>query len=255
MQKALAILSIREDITKNIIFEEIKTLAEMYNVYIEDFKSNEVILRGNLENILEMSCRSVFIKELKIDGGIRFPRSYIVYKRPLERVDTCSAPLEIFLSRLLLNLSKVREGCKVLDPFSGVGGILFEARMLGAYTLGLDICEKYVKVQKRNLDYNSDQVVSDSSKFLGIMCRFDAVVSDPPYSKLSITDLDLDILYMSLVKIAHAALKSSGVLAISCICTIPIEEYLQDYDFDICCIGYQYVHKTLIRKIVKAVKL
>ncbi len=256
MLKVLATLSTRQDLTNNLVECEIQSLAELFNVDVDFLNGSTIELSGRMDNIVNLSCRSVFIREIDVNGNkIKFPRSFIIDKRPIQRVDTCSAPLEIFLSRLLLNLAKVREYSKVLDPFSGVGGVLFEARMLGAYTLGIDIFFRYVKVQNRNLDYYADQIVSDSSCQIPLKYeKFDSVVSDPPYSKLSITDVDLDVLYMSLAKICYLSLKRGGIVAVSCICTIPIEDYLEDYGFDVQCIGFQFVHRTLVRKIIKAVK-
>ncbi len=257
MIKVSATLSIREEFSQNIILAEIESLAELYSIVIEDvdLKNRKIILKGDKKSIFEMTCRSMFIKSIEIDSSkLIFPRNFLINPRPLDRVDTASSPLEILLSRVLLNLSKVRENSKILDPFSGVGGILFEAKMLGAYTVGIDICIPYLRTQKKNLG-DSDQILSDSSTVIPFRSEsFDAVVSDPPYSKLSVIDVDLDMLYRKLAQICSRVLKKGCRAAISYIASIPLEEYLGEEGLDVICVGYQYVHKTLIRKIVCAIK-
>ncbi len=257
MRKALATLSIREEFTYNLIYFELGSLAELYNIDIEniDKHSKKIILRGDIGQIFNMTCRSIFIKSVTMGKlEIRYPRGFLLRQRPLEKVDTASAPLEITLSRLLLNISKVDTGSRVLDPFSGVGGILFEARMLGAYTIGVDLVERYLKVQKKNIN-DIDQILSDSSYIVPFRENsIDAIVTDPPYSKLSIIDIDIDMLYRNLSKICSRVLKKGSRVAISCICSIPVEEYLEENGLEVLCVGFQYVHKTMVRKIVCAEK-
>jgi len=43
------------------------------------------------------------------------------------------------LARALVNISLIRPGEKLLDPFSGTGGIVLEASLVGAYGIGSDI--------------------------------------------------------------------------------------------------------------------
>ncbi|NPB01074.1 MAG: methyltransferase domain-containing protein [Crenarchaeota archaeon] len=258
MIEVSAILSIREEFSQNIVLTELESLAELYNITIEqiDLHNRKAVLRGREEAIFEMTCRSMFIKSIEVNNmRLTFPRSFLIASRPLNRVDTASSPLEVTLSRILLNLSKVKEGYRVLDPFSGVGGILFEARMLGAHVVGIDISRQYLKVQNMNL-VDGDQILSDSSTVIPMRSgSFDALVSDPPYSKLSLIDVDLDILYRNLAKICGTVLKKGGRVAVSYISSISLEDYLEMEGLEVLCLGYQYVHKTLIRKIVCAIKV
>ncbi|NPA23406.1 MAG: hypothetical protein GXO23_03820 [Crenarchaeota archaeon] len=257
MRKVSAILSIREDFTRNLIHLELASLADLYGVTIEDvdLENRKAVLAGDISQIFEMTCRSIFVKSLITeDLSLTYPRSFLVKGRSLEKVDTASSPLEVVLSRLLLNISRVKYQDRVLDPFSGVGGILFEARMLGAHVIGIDIVERYLKTQRKNVD--GDLLLSDSSCMIPLRRgSIDAVVSDPPYSKLSIIDVDLDLLYRNLAKICAIALKRGGRAAVSCICSIPLEDYLEEEGLLPVSTGYQYVHKTLIRKIVCVEKI
>ncbi|NPA70531.1 MAG: hypothetical protein GXO26_06950 [Crenarchaeota archaeon] len=258
MIEVSATLSIREEFSQNIVIAEIDALAELYNITVEDLdlSNRRVILKGDEKSVFEMSCRSMFIRSIEMNNlKLIFPRNFLINSRPLNRVDTASSPLEVLLSRILLNLSKVKENDKVLDPFSGVGGILFEAKMLGAHVVGIDIVSQYLKTQKINLG-DSDQILSDSSTVIPIRSgSFNAVVSDPPYSKLSVIDVDLDLLYRNLARICERVLKKGCRVAVSYISSISLEDYLEEEGLEIVCLGYQQVHKTLIRKIVCAIKV
>ena len=56
-------------------------------------------------------------------------------------------------ARTLVNLTRVRPGQTILDPFCGTGGILLEASMIGAKVLGSDIAEGMVVGCVANLNH------------------------------------------------------------------------------------------------------
>lgn len=96
------------------------------------------------------------------------------------------------LARCLVNLSRVKEGEIVLDPFCGTGGFLIEAGFLGCKLIGSDIDEQMVNGALLNLNtYDlSKQVISikhsdakNVSKYLEDLKieKIDGIVTDPPY--------------------------------------------------------------------------
>jgi tRNA (guanine10-N2)-dimethyltransferase len=96
--------------------------------------------------------------------------------------------MNAFLARVMCNLAGVMPGEIVLDPFCGGGGILCEASLIGAKTVGVDLNWKLLVGSMTNLtaigmDYSLVQ--GDVRKIPIRMC--DCVVTDPPYGRASST--------------------------------------------------------------------
>ncbi|MFB6241436.1 MAG: methyltransferase domain-containing protein [Candidatus Nanosalina sp.] len=98
--------------------------------------------------------------------------------------------LDPVLARVLVNLTGVKPGENVLDPFCGTGGILIEAGLCGVGVHGLDVKEEMVSGTERNLEeygiINHDirqGEISEADEILGNGC--DAIVTDLPYGKSS----------------------------------------------------------------------
>ena len=88
------------------------------------------------------------------------------------------------LARCMVNLSRVKEGQLLLDPFCGTGGILIEAGLIGCKVVGSDIYWKMKNGTAINLDYYG---ITDYRTFnldvreLKMYEKVAAVVTDPPY--------------------------------------------------------------------------
>ena len=88
------------------------------------------------------------------------------------------------LARGMCNLSRIKKGSVVLDPFCGTGGILIEAGIIGAKVIGMDIDEKMVEGTKRNLQYcniKDYKVFQGDARNIKLPYKVDAIVTDPPY--------------------------------------------------------------------------
>jgi tRNA (guanine10-N2)-dimethyltransferase len=94
-------------------------------------------------------------------------------------------------ARALVNLTRVRKGQTLLDPFCGTGGILMEAALLGARTLGSDIAPEMVKGCEKNLAHfglKAERLeVGDVGSIGEIFGRVDVIASDPPYGRSATT--------------------------------------------------------------------
>ncbi len=250
--------------TRETLIEEIRALLDLASLkeyelreaqpYTLELKVRECEVRS----VLGVLCRSAFIKRIEhAETGIiqEFGREFTCRPRPLKKINTASAPLEPAISRLLVNLARVRPGYKVLDPFSGVGGILFEAALVGAHVVGQDIEIDYVKTLSMNIPLLSDTISSDSSQSFPLRnSSIDAVVSDPPYAKLSLVDLDLDYVYYNALRECARVLKGGKYLAWTCIASIRTEDFAEEVGLEVIHVGYQCVHRSLVRKIVVARK-
>ncbi|MFB6158397.1 MAG: methyltransferase domain-containing protein [Candidatus Nanohalobium sp.] len=107
-----------------------------------------------------------------------------------ERPFSSPVSLDPVLARILVNLTGIRPGEKILDPFCGTGGILIEAGLCGVEVYGLDLQEKMVKGTQKNLEeygiLRHDIRKGKISKVEEVFdTEFDAVVTDLPYGKAS----------------------------------------------------------------------
>ncbi|MBN2603816.1 MAG: methyltransferase domain-containing protein [Candidatus Thermoplasmatota archaeon] len=95
------------------------------------------------------------------------------------------------LARALVNLSEIKKGQTLLDPFCGTGGILIEAGLISARIIGSDIDDKLVRGCRENLDFynikNYDLFCTDIGNVPECVTKIDAVVTDLPYGKSTTT--------------------------------------------------------------------
>jgi len=102
-------------------------------------------------------------------------------------------------ARALINLTGVKRGETVLDPFCGTGGIVIEAALLGMKAIGSDIDPEMVQGCKRNLEHfgvEAEVQVADVGDVPAIFGKVGAVATDPPYGRAASTKKeDIDLLY------------------------------------------------------------
>ncbi|GAF89198.1 unnamed protein product, partial [marine sediment metagenome] len=95
------------------------------------------------------------------------------------------------LARALVNLSMVKKGETILDPFCGTGGIVLEAGLMGVNVIGSDIEDKMIEGCKKTLDaYNVKNYklfCLDIGEINNHAPKIDAVVTDLPYGKSTTT--------------------------------------------------------------------
>jgi len=113
------------------------------------------------------------------------------------------------MARTLINLTCMRAGDSMLDPFCGTGGILIEAEMLGARSLGSDFDPVMVDGSMRNVT-RSDLFLADATGLPFSSQTIDAVVTDFPYGQsVSIKKADtMDNLYADSLKEIRRVLKT-----------------------------------------------
>ena len=103
------------------------------------------------------------------------------------------------LARCMVNLSRVKSGDLLLDPFCGTGGILIEAGLIGCKVVGSDINWKMKNGTSINLEYCG---ITDYRTFhldvreLKMYEKVASVVTDPPYGiSTSTGDIDGDDIF------------------------------------------------------------
>ncbi len=118
----------------------------------------------------------------------RMDKSQFEGRRPHMRPFFAPGVIMPKFARVLVNLSGVKPGELLLDPFCGTGGILIEACMVGAMPTGMDIQEKMVRGAAQNLDfYNMEAhlAVGDATRLPLKDDSIDAIVTDLPYGRAS----------------------------------------------------------------------
>lgn len=103
-------------------------------------------------------------------------------------------------ARALINLTGVKRGGTVLDPFCGTGGIVIEAAEMGMRAVASDFDEEMVIGCQENMDfYGLDLADFDTIDIGEIGERFpemDAICTDPPYGRSTKTGgEDIDHIY------------------------------------------------------------
>jgi tRNA (guanine10-N2)-dimethyltransferase len=92
--------------------------------------------------------------------------------------------LESKISRCMINLSELKEGKTLCDPFCGTGTILLEAESMGIKSIGVDFDPRMCNITRENLAVNgfmSKVINSTYHEIQQIKDKIDAIVTDPPY--------------------------------------------------------------------------
>jgi tRNA (guanine10-N2)-dimethyltransferase len=132
------------------------------------------------------------------------------------------------LARALVNLSRVKAGERLLDPFCGTGGVLMEASLIGAKAMGSDIDSKMVEGCKENLEKfkidNAEVFHADIGGISEVFSQVDAIATDPPYGKSATTNKEgVKSLYERSFLSFSDVLKKEGYLSI----VLPDEELIK----------------------------
>jgi len=175
-----------------------------------------------------------------------------VERRPRKKPFFHPSAMPPRLARCMVNLTRVKAGDLVFDPFCGTGSMLVEAGFVGCRVLGSDVQRRMVNGAIRNINYFNIEpegvVVADARDLP--FSKVDSVVTDPPYGRSTIT---LKRATDQIVKEALAAaiklldkgqkvcIASPQTLNIGKIGTCLGYKHLESY--------FVYVHRTLTREI------
>lgn len=164
--------------SKNIV----KVLADIYTLNrTVKLQNPDVEVRA----IITDSTIYVGVKKFEID------RKQFENRKAQFRPFFSPISLHPKLARALVNLSEIKKGQTLLDPFCGTGGILIEAGLIGVKTIGSDIDDKLVIGCKENLDFYNikdyDLFCTDIGNISEYVSKIDAVVTDLPYGKSTTT--------------------------------------------------------------------
>lgn len=174
-------------------------------------KTNDVDLKEpqNEVRILMSDRLHVFLGERKIDRDILETRK--VGERPF------FSPISLHprYARALINLTGVKKGGTVLDPFCGTGGIVIEAGFMGMKAMASDFDPEMIAGTEENMDYYGlkmyDCDVLDISDIQDRFGEVDAIATDPPYGRSTHTGgEDIESIYRRAMRSFGEILKVGG---------------------------------------------
>ena len=141
--------------------------------------------------------RAVFSADRCFVGRIirRIDRSSFDLRRPGSRKFFHPGVMMPRMARALVNISLVRKGEYLLDPFCGTGGFVLEAVMTGARGIGSDINPFMVSGSRMNVQ-GGEFFCADATALPFRNSSIDSVATDLPYGQsVSIGAGNLDELY------------------------------------------------------------
>ncbi|MFQ6054957.1 MAG: TIGR01177 family methyltransferase [Methanosarcinales archaeon] len=207
--------------------------------------------RVDLENP-DIYFRVIIIKDKCIFGILvdSIDRSQFEDRKPQKKPFFFPGVLMPKIARALVNLSQVKSGDILCDPFCGTAGILVEAMLIDIKVIGIDVQSKMVKGSKINLEYYNNNsytlIVGDACNIPLKAESISAIVTDLPYGiSTKIFLKNKKDLYKESLKEIYRILKNKGHIVI--VSNKLIEEKI--IGFEIVEKHKQRVHKSLTRYI------
>lgn len=149
-------------------------------------------------------------------------------------------------ARALINLTGVKRGGTVLDPFCGTGGIVIEAATMGMKAVASDFDPEMVAGTRENMDFYKlplhDFEVIDISDIPERFSEIDAVACDPPYGRSTKTGGEnIDSIYARALNSFPKVLSQNGKAGV--VLPHPFNTDAMNLEG----VYIQYVHGTLSR--------
>lgn len=207
--------------------------------YKADLKNPEIVLRA-------------IITDGKIILGLeaaKTDRSSFEGRRPHLKPFFYPGVLMPRMARALVNISQVRAGERLLDPFAGTCGILIEACLIGIEGVGIEVQSKLVKGALCNLTgLDCSLILGDAKRLPFQDSSIDGAVLDTPYGRSARIEAESKELLLkeSLAKL-HRVVKPGRRMII--LADRPIDVLLFNAGFEIIQQHTDRVHGSLTRHI------
>lgn len=182
----------------------------------------------------------------------RVDRTQFTRRRPTLRPAFHPSTLQAAFARCMVNLARTPRNGTFLDPFSGIGGILLEAGLIGARVIGVDIERDMIDGARRNLESSGitdfQLMVGDARKLPAL--EVDAIATDPPYGRQATTGgAELEPLYREALQSIGRVLKRRRYICITSPAELDMEEMATDAGLRLIEKHEQRVHRSLTRRI------
>ena len=182
---------------------------------------------------------------------IKLNKKHFEESKPHKRPFFYPGSMNPKLARCMVNLSRVKSGDLLLDPFCGTGGILIEAGLIGCKLVGSDVYWKMQNGTSINLDYYG---ITDYRTFhldvreLKMYEKVAAVVTDPPYGiSTSTGDVEGNDIFLEFLKVIYDNMRDDAYLCMASPHYVDLKPMVDEVGFEIV---EQYaikMHKSLTR--------
>ncbi len=197
----------------------------------------------------EAEFRAVFSGNRCFFGRVlfRIDRGGFEYRNPMRRAFFHPGVMMPVMARTLVNLSLVRRGGLILDPFCGTGGILLEGQILGCRVIGSDMDRFMLAGCRQNLP-GAEVMCADATGLPLPDNSVDAVATDLPYGhSVCIRAESMNKLYNDSLAEIRRVLKPGGRAVVV---THQDIRNIAESHFTIVQFHEQRVHKSLTRRIM-----
>ncbi|MBN2880565.1 hypothetical protein JXM83_00795 [Candidatus Woesearchaeota archaeon] len=155
------------------------------------------------------------------------------------------------LSRAFVNLTGVKKGGIVLDPFCGIGTCLIEAGFMGVNIIGSDISQEMLDRAKINFDYFNLKYDLRQCDARQVSVKCDFCVADLPYGKNTRNVDDLNLLTFEFL--IHIS-KLCDVIVVGLPDFVDWKKIIAKTPWEVKSKFTYYLHKSLSKVILKLVK-
>lgn len=180
-------------------------------------------------------------------------RSHLVKKQSKRLPSFHPSVMNALVAMSMCNLAKLERNHVVLDPYCGVGGILFEASRIGCRVIGMDVEWLRLRGAKNNLvsleDGEFNLLQGDARSIPLRSC--DRIVTDPPYGRASSTyGSKVNDLLSTLLKQIPEILNKEGRACICSCSEMDLYKLAEEMGFTIERKVSIRVHRSLTREII-----
>lgn len=174
-------------------------------------------------------------------------RGSYAYRNPQRRAFFHPGVMMPLMARTMVNLTLVRKGELLCDPFCGTGGMLLETELTGVLSVGSDYDPEMLAGCRKNLP-DGAYVRADATRMPYPDDCFDAMATDLPYGQsTTVGSESLDTLYVESLTEIRRILKRGGRAVIV---THRDIRHLAEGQFTVAGYYEQRVHKSLTRRIL-----
>lgn len=214
--------------------------------------SSRVDLNNPEEEVL------VFLSDMIVMGKslAKVDRSLLKIREVSARPFKHPSSMGPVLARAMVNLSRVKEGDLMLDPFLGAGGIALEALMMGIRVIGIEIDERTAKGAQENMfSYGFSEedfrVICGDSRLVKLDEELDSIVTDPPYGRgSSLRGEKLEDLLKGVLENILPCLKRGGHLVISLPHWLDARDIMGNYNLTLIEEHIMRINRGLSRNII-----
>jgi len=250
------------DVVKSDYAVRVKKMDKksQFNTSKLEWEMGSVINNATPDARVNLDDPSIFIRTVVKNGTVivgqrigRISKKHFFNLKPHKRPFFYPGSMSPKLARCMVNLTRIKKGQTLLDPFCGTGGILIEAGIIGARVIGTDIDYKMVKGTQKNLEHcgiGDYQVFREDARKLELPSKVDSIVTDPPYGiSASTRGEKSEDLYQQSMQSLQGLLKDDGRMCLATPHYLDLEEVLAGTKFKIIEQHHIRMHKSLTRVI------